>query len=102
MRSTLANRLPLILSVLALLLSVSAVWISIRPSFGLPMVLVYDQDEVDVQAQAYVDKGFDGAVIVNQAFDRAKERGHVILRASRDVAYPPEALFRITDFVLAP
>lgn len=97
-----ASRLPLAVSAVAVVVSLAGIWTSMRAGDGLPPVLIYDQAEVDAQAQAYLDKGFDGVVIVNQAFDQAKERGHLILRASKDVAYPPEALFRITDFISAP
>ena len=88
--------------VIAALMALPSLALTWRLANRLPPVLVYDQAQIDQQAQAYIARGFDGVTVINQAFDRAKERGHLILRAGKDIAYPDAALFRISDFVAEP
>lgn len=88
--------------VIAALMALPTLVLTWRLASRLPPVLVYDQAQIDQQAEPYIARGFDGVTVINQAFDRARERGHVIMRAGKDVAYPDSALFRISDFVAEP
>ena len=68
----------------------------------VPVVLIYNADLVAEQSRPYLLAGYDGPAIIQQAFDAALARGHVIIKASEEIAAPQSALFRIQDFVASP
>lgn len=73
-----------------------------RTAGSAPGVLVYDPDLAAEQAAPFILAGFDGPAVIQQAFNAAVAAGHVILKASDQVAAPPSSEFRIEDFVALP
>lgn len=85
------------------LCSVMAVILPQRNSDNqLPQVLIYNADLVAEQSRPFLMAGFDGPAVIRQAFDAAVSEGHVIIRASDEIAAPASALFKIEDFVTVP
>ncbi|PZQ48804.1 MAG: hypothetical protein DI556_13395 [Rhodovulum sulfidophilum] len=67
-----------------------------------PPVLVYDEAGIIEQIRPFVEAGYVANDVIERAFSRALERGHLILRRSDDVAGGPALEFRVADFVALP
>lgn len=65
-------------------------------------ILVYDEAGITEQIRPYAEAGYIANDVIERAFSRALERGHLILRRSDGVAGGAALEFRVADFVALP
>lgn len=91
------------ISLFAATLSFATAVLVLRESAPLDRpILVYDDAAITEQIRPYAEAGYAANEVIERAFSRALERGHLILRRSDGVAGGPALEFRVADFVALP
>lgn len=67
-----------------------------------PRVLLYDDASIPMQVGPYARAGYDIDALLQEAFDKAVAKGHVIIRSSEEIRGGSLSLFNIAEFVGAP